>query len=228
MAIPPSAYHFSPLTGGRQIRVLHLAPGNPGEPLTGRLVHVRLGAEPYEALSYEWGSPDKNRLFHFGAGRTLNITESLYNALQDLRHERGHWPRWLRRMRSRVIWADGICINQGDIAERKRQVAMMGDIYSTASRVVTYIGPRAGDSAAAIAFARQLRSQVGRRNDFAGKWAETEHQGLVASDPIWAALRSLLQRGWVRNRTNEIRTNLLTGPSLVVAGARWSSSSTVI
>ncbi len=50
----------------------------------------------------------------------------------------------LKRLRhpeqSRVLWIDAVCINQDDIQERSQQVAMMGDIYKQASRVLTWIG----------------------------------------------------------------------------------------
>jgi Heterokaryon incompatibility protein (HET) len=38
------------------------------------------------------------------------------------------------------MWADAICINQEDISERNAQVRLMGDIYSNASKVATYVG----------------------------------------------------------------------------------------
>ena len=39
------------------------------------------------------------------------ITDSLYNALRDIRREAPSEG-------SRVVWADGICINQDDLIER--------------------------------------------------------------------------------------------------------------
>lgn len=38
------------------------------------------------------------------------------------------------------IWVDAICINQDDLVERGRQVAIMKDIFSLAQEVVTYLG----------------------------------------------------------------------------------------
>ena len=40
---------------------------------------------------------------------------------------------------SRLLWIDAICINQTDIDERNAQVAIMGDIYKEASRVLVWL-----------------------------------------------------------------------------------------
>jgi hypothetical protein len=40
----------------------------------------------------------------------------------------------------RLIWADGLCIQQSDTAERNQQVDRMGDIYERATRVVVWLG----------------------------------------------------------------------------------------
>lgn len=49
--------------------------------------------------------------------------------------------RHLRRDSADIfIWVDAICINQNDLEERSRQVAMMTDIYSTCSEVVAWLG----------------------------------------------------------------------------------------
>ncbi|KAH7224386.1 uncharacterized protein BKA55DRAFT_545969 [Fusarium redolens] len=40
----------------------------------------------------------------------------------------------------RCLWVDAICINQSDVSERTHQVGMMREIYSTASRVLIYLG----------------------------------------------------------------------------------------
>jgi hypothetical protein len=40
------------------------------------------------------------------------------------------------------IWADAICINQEDDAERSKQVVMMGEIYSQAKTVIVWLGEK--------------------------------------------------------------------------------------
>ena len=43
----------------------------------------------------------------------------------------------------RVLWIDSICIDQTPeaVKERNVQVALMGDIYKSAARVVVWLGP---------------------------------------------------------------------------------------
>src|SRR5882757_5845843 len=46
----------------------------------------------------------------------------------------------LRQGWIRQLWIDALCINQIDEAEKNKQVAMMGEIYSRASRVLIWLG----------------------------------------------------------------------------------------
>ena len=39
-----------------------------------------------------------------------------------------------------MLWVDAICINQNDVEEKTKQVAMMGRIFMQASRTVIYLG----------------------------------------------------------------------------------------
>ena len=59
----------------------------------------------YEALSYSWGSPNKNRTASVN-GKALVITENLYWALYHLRIGD----------QSRTLWIDAICIDQSNLS----------------------------------------------------------------------------------------------------------------
>ena len=48
--------------------------------------------------------------------------------------------------REGYIWVDALCINQDNVAEKNVQVAMMGDIFKSARRVLACVGPLADDS----------------------------------------------------------------------------------
>ncbi|KAF9769237.1 hypothetical protein IL306_013371 [Fusarium sp. DS 682] len=65
-----------------------------------------------------------------GASHSLVISGNLYMALRELR----------RSSTSRLVWADAICINQGDVQERGQQVALMGKVFSGAWQVVIWLG----------------------------------------------------------------------------------------
>lgn len=58
MASP--AHCYKPITTSQEVQLLHLESGRHPDIIWGRLEHVNIGYNPvYEALSYEWGSPEK-------------------------------------------------------------------------------------------------------------------------------------------------------------------------
>jgi len=66
----------------------------------------------------------------------------------------------LERLRSRmvpvVVWADAICINQGNTQERNLQVQKMSSIYQKANEVAIWLGPEADNSSLALVLLRDL------------------------------------------------------------------------
>ncbi|KAI0187892.1 heterokaryon incompatibility protein-domain-containing protein, partial [Xylaria flabelliformis] len=132
-----SGFVYFPLTEEDGIRILLLQPAITRDAdLRGSLQHISLTQqyddliESYTALSYVWGDPapvDKISI----DGQELGITANLNDALRDLRDSR----------RTHKIWVDAVCIDQGNIPERSRQVARMGDIYGSASNTIIYLGP---------------------------------------------------------------------------------------
>jgi len=189
---------YLPIVGTREFRILYLHPGKSSDILIGRLKHAALDAKPsYEALSYEWGSSEREReiLLDNNGQSCLRITRSLYHALHDLRYEDSSSA-------SRPVWADGVCINQDDVKEREQQVSIMGSIYRCALRVITYIGPEANDSERAIDFAYNLwRSYVAGQDELSNSALSPTDEGVYSrlppkSDPRCQALKKLLLRGW--------------------------------
>jgi hypothetical protein len=185
---------YKPLEGVHEIRVLHLFSAQSNELLSGRLEHISLRqAVSYEALSYEWGSSEKTYHIRLENGSTVYITGSLYQALRDLRYKD-------LSQKDRVIWADGICINQNDLKERQQQVSMMGEIYRNAAQVITYIGPEKNDSNRAVDFACELLQYFFKNGDKDPRLhfiEELANIGLPpSSDGRWVALKALLLRGW--------------------------------
>lgn len=63
-------------------------------------------------------------------GKELLITQNLEAALKRVRSEE----------KVVSIWADQVCIDQNNLQERATQVGLMGQIYSTAGPVVTWLG----------------------------------------------------------------------------------------
>lgn len=137
--------------------------------------HAIVGDDPpsskYEALSYAWGSdanPSRVRVRnprhkHDPHSYYLSITRNLHDALCALRkyHLDPENPEGdLVSSLSRVLWVDAICIDQSNAAEKSPQVAMMGDIYRSASRVVAWLGPSDDTSHRAMRYMCSVGLQV--------------------------------------------------------------------
>jgi hypothetical protein len=120
-----------------EIRLIELLPGQGGQDIKARLFVVdNVTSQPYEALSYVWGSREHDVTISVN-GMALDISLNLADALRCLRPPQGA---------GRILWIDAICINQASNAEKGSQVALMGHIYRSASDVVIFLGEEADDS----------------------------------------------------------------------------------
>ena len=153
---PP--YEYAALEKTRQIRLLQLLPRE-GDHLQCRVEAVDLdNTPPFTALSYTHGPPvardagDEARYNSLPLvpllceGRELLIKPSLAPALSQLDKLGKHG----------LYWIDQVCINQQDMLERSSQVMMMGDIYSTAKKVLLWLGEEGSDSNTAVIFIKEL------------------------------------------------------------------------
>ncbi|OAL03178.1 HET-domain-containing protein, partial [Phaeosphaeriaceae sp. SRC1lsM3a] len=91
----------------------------------------------FQALSYCWGK-DLGKAEIWVSGTKLNVSTNLEAALRSSGVAVGT-----------RIWVDAICINQNDLYEKSYQVKMMGQIYSKAKKVITWLGVEAPYSYAA-------------------------------------------------------------------------------
>ncbi|VUC22909.1 unnamed protein product [Clonostachys rosea] len=120
----------------RYIRLLHLSHGEHGDPIHITLVPRKLefGLE-FEALSYTWANAQgdarkTHRVYVGDYWHVVQVTENCANALRKLR--RPYYPC--------ILWVDAICIDQDDQTEKEQQVRMMRDIFSSARKVIIYVG----------------------------------------------------------------------------------------
>ncbi|KAI7222562.1 hypothetical protein KC333_g1055 [Hortaea werneckii] len=122
---------YAPLPGGDWFRLLQLDPGVGNDPVSCSLRICRLSnAPPFEAISYVWGdSTDTVALTCDGKSKCVTVNLEL--ALKRFRHASD----------TRTVWADAICIDQSNIAEKNHQVGMMGDVYRQAEQVLVWLGP---------------------------------------------------------------------------------------
>ncbi|KAJ4010951.1 hypothetical protein NW752_007510 [Fusarium irregulare] len=152
-------YEYIPLSD-RQIRLIQLNPADQeSNELNGELVVKGLGelstlhspghanaAESqslnpekyvcFDAISYVWGQGIFTDTFVTPQG-SIPITASLASILRRLRDN---------EREEQLYWADGLCINQSDLAEKEVQVALMGFIYSSARNVFCDIGEEAEET----------------------------------------------------------------------------------
>ena len=158
-------YRYSLLPSSTHIRLLRLGASTP---LCGTLTYhsLRDGTSPYTTLSYSWGrdsdgdaSLSREILID---GARLAITENLYDGLMRVRPNEERPPYFL--------WADALCINQGDIPERNSQVAIMADIYRKASNLIIWLGEDHDSNHDEVA--NMILSQTASNGRYATDWTE--------------------------------------------------------
>lgn len=96
-------------------------------------------SEAFYALSYVWGDPAEQRDLEVN-GKTVKIGANLHAALSSIQ----------RNTNFRVIWADALCINQSNNAEKSWQVQQMARTYSRARATISWLGPSTEDSDLAL------------------------------------------------------------------------------
>lgn len=112
-------------------RIARLFAGT-GPQIQAEIIHASLDESDileYEAVSYVWGSPELVSSIDV-EGKSLKITNNLELVLRDLR-----LPD-----QDRLLWIDGICIDQNKDKEKTHQVRQMRHIYQRAERVLFHLG----------------------------------------------------------------------------------------
>ncbi|KAF2828553.1 HET-domain-containing protein [Ophiobolus disseminans] len=191
-------YHYCSLPQSQQgdyIRTLTLQPGAGDEPLRCTLKTSVLGSTAFESISYVWG-PDVRDHEIICEGRVIPITANLWTAL---RHVRSDVPR--------VLWADSVCINQGDLEEKSQQVALMGQIYRFATRVLIFLGADDfGHGTYVHSLLEEMRDIITNGLEVAGTTAGAfpwpDDDAPILTDVRWESFDYMLaqhwfDRGWV-------------------------------
>tara|TARA_R110002003_G_scaffold1184_16_gene22712 strand:- start:20010 stop:20570 length:561 start_codon:yes stop_codon:yes gene_type:complete len=142
----PPSYENWPLTAPKSFRLFTISEEIDGNTtIACTLSSFDLDkAPPYIALSYTWGTADDKQKIALSPGNsTLLVTKTCHSALGRLRKCYCKPDSTVRH-----FWIDAICIDQSNVQERNTQVAMMADIYRTASRVVIDVGEMEDSSGA--------------------------------------------------------------------------------
>ena len=120
--------------GLSQIRVFSLFPASDhNAPLRGRLQTEQFSPTPpvYEAISYVWAERPGEESLEVNDNE-LVITYNLASVLRRVRYTD----------RIRELWIDAVCIDQSSPKEKSQQVRKMHRIYSSASRVLIWLGTK--------------------------------------------------------------------------------------
>ena len=191
ISLSTQPFRYSQL-GDAHIRLIHVNVGVRNDGLSIQIhENVSLENAPvYEALSYAWGESRKTGSISCGS-ESIAVTQNLATALVQIRN-----PDKIR-----ILWIDQICINQDDVDERNKQVALMGRIYSKAENVVVWLGDGDLDDGMAFDFAPRLLSYLPPLSAGHG----VTRQGLVArhalpyiQSPGWIALSRIFSRPYFR------------------------------
>jgi hypothetical protein len=124
-------FRYEPLTpADASIRVLAICTGRDDTPLRCTMRHIPLTSD-YLCLSYTWGT-DKATHPVLINDQVFLVRDNLWTFLIQARRA--------NRFERVPIWIDAITINQEDIDEKNKQVALMGDIYTHALEVIIWLG----------------------------------------------------------------------------------------
>jgi hypothetical protein len=125
------------------------------QPVTIRSSRKAEAACQFTAASYEWGAPDSTRPFTIH-GQETTLRRNLFDFLEMLSGFANNSTEPL------LYWIDSICINQDNQKEKTNQIELLRDIYSSASSVLSWLGPMANGSNLAMKYLRGVN--IGAEN----------------------------------------------------------------
>ena len=177
-----------------ELRYVELLPAaSRSDPVICTLVYSQpLKDSSYETLSYAWGESSETETITLNE-QQFPVTVNLFDALTYLR-----LPD-----KTRLLWIDAICINQGDKDERGSLVQRMREIYQSSGATIAWLGAP-GDLgqdevdeafATAIEMAELYDSSQGRRELRTEEWPNSHIVGLQHLSVI--ARRRWFERVWV-------------------------------
>ncbi|UPK99273.1 hypothetical protein LCI18_010208 [Fusarium solani-melongenae] len=137
----------------REIRLLEILSRSPTDKVVCKLHTVSLDTKPeFVCLSYVWGDESITEEIIVD-GIPIQVTVNLATALK---HVEKHWIA-MQQDGSRNsdpsnfrLWADAVCINQADLAERSAQVQLMRELYTSADAVFAWLSSQEKDTAGPI------------------------------------------------------------------------------
>ena len=180
-----ASYVYERLCHPSSIRLIrYLSNDNPDE-ISLSLSEYQLDSAPdYQALSYVWGNPARNKSVVCN-GYHFKVSSSLFTALQRIRTRSPNVP----------VWADAICINQLDYDERSQQVTIMGKIYRQATTVLVHIPNIEHDCSEVKALVNDIKGFIERSGGFENMKYLSADDPLLA-DKRWESAASFKLKPW--------------------------------
>ena len=181
---------YEPLPHPNSFRLLALKAAEADQPLVAELYIAELDDKvSYDAISYVWGNLNDVAPITVNSQKVM-ITKTLHVALRQA----------LSNHKTKVLWADQICINQDDVNERGHQVLLMGKIFKLANQVNISLGVDdrkiAPETFRAV---RELNTMIGEQLTTYGSFQKLPivevESDFVKSIP-WKLLRELDKCRW--------------------------------
>ncbi|KAK0937425.1 hypothetical protein LTR29_011057 [Friedmanniomyces endolithicus] len=192
----PQMYKYAPLKKNH-IRILDLLQGSGDDPIRVKIQHWDVHDErerAYAALSYTWGGDPKvdRQVVYFGSRRSNKHFRYVTNNLMA----------FLKRIRQpgygTCVWADALCIDQGNEKEKAEQVGLMTLIYPQAVQVLVWLGePGEEDALVAEAF-RGLEAWASAYSNKAEQTRLAGEPDMVGGSSFAGACAALFARPWFR------------------------------
>lgn len=139
----------------------------------------------YEAISYCWGVKEDYPAQIILNGQAISMPWAAEATLRAVCLRNGH-P---------LVWLDAVCINPDNALERNHQVAMMGEIYSKAARVLVWLGAET-DTEPGIVSVRQLSEMIYQKSADGKLTPTSPDMRLVAPHVAWRSICSLFANRW--------------------------------
>ncbi|KAH0556412.1 hypothetical protein GP486_005667 [Trichoglossum hirsutum] len=140
----PASALYEPLDKSREeIRLLEILPPTDVDyTIRCRLKTVPVHRCRFIAISYVWGDLSMTENIVVNGERkpvATTLISCLYNIRTAISTNVDTQSEWASL--PRLVWVDAVCVNQSDIEERNHQIQLMGQIYTGASVVVSWLGP---------------------------------------------------------------------------------------
>lgn len=140
----------------------------------------------FHAISYVWGDPTKCHEILID-GKRLAITRNLYLALRSMQSG---------TTGTMHVWADAVCINQEDNAEKSAQIQLMREIYHCASEVRIWLGMGTPETKRCLRFVIDLTDAPSAVYDEPAEREDYETEGVLAR--IFVPPATAFVRGGIR------------------------------